>query len=316
MASAPQITAASSHHHTSHRQRQQQEEEFVRTWTPPTPQTSISSQVRAVVEETGLTSSQVQYVTDWYRHRHRRDITLKALLDECDKYQGGQKVFPEKVLHQNASSSSLSGGGGGGGGGGANPNTGSGVFATAAAASSLSQQPIRSRSSAIVDEVDGPPDSGFGGAENDDEPPDAADEQADSVPSVQTTSSVSTAATRSPPRRNGTGRGRSKEQSAAPPSARRTSASSMMDDDNAIRVDRMSPMERERWILKNVLLALQREREILDEARKCTSCKTRVRDITFLPCGHFTMCKTCSEPIYECPTCQRDILATAQTFLS
>jgi len=196
--------------------------------------------------------------------------------------------------------------------------TGSGIFATSAAAS-LSQQPIRSRSSATdsvgggYDVVDGPPDSGFGGAENDaDDDDDDDDEQADSVPSVQTTSSVFTA-TRSTPRRNGTGR--PKEQTSSP-SARRTSSASTMDDDNAIRVDRMSPMERERWILKNVLLALQREREILDEARKCTSCKTRVRDITFLPCGHFTMCKTCSEPIYECPTCQRDILATAQTFLS
>jgi len=79
---------------------------------------------------------------------------------------------------------------------------------------------------------------------------------------------------------------------------------------------KLPPAELEKWKLQQVLIALQKEHDELEAQRRCTQCRTRPRDITFLPCGHFTMCKTCSEPIYECPSCNKDILATAQTFLS
>lgn len=171
------------------------EAEFVRRWLGQ-PSTT-SSQVLAVAEDTGLMPLQVKYVKDWYQHRHRTDrIDLKVLLEECDKYRNGTKVFP-------------------------------------------------------------PFDGG--------------------VPSVQTTSSVA----------------------AAP----RTTVDVHL-------------TERDRLFVKNLQLAVEREREYLEQARRCTVCKTRKRDITCLPCRHFTMCKTCAGPIYECPTCEKDIRATAETYFT
>ena len=61
--------------------------------------------------------------------------------------------------------------------------------------------------------------------------------------------------------------------------------------------------------------ALEREHQLLKDTRTCASCVVRMREVTFLPCGHFLMCKTCAEPIYECPVCRKEILATAQTYL-
>ena len=75
-------------------------------------------------------------------------------------------------------------------------------------------------------------------------------------------------------------------------------------------------MADERQRVEQSLAALQKEHDILDNSRKCQMCKVRVRDVTFLPCGHFILCKVCAEPVYECPLCHSDILATAQTYLT
>jgi len=67
--------------------------------------------------------------------------------------------------------------------------------------------------------------------------------------------------------------------------------------------------------LEKELAMLQTELGFLETDRNCVECKVKVREIAFLPCGHFLMCKLCAEPVYKCPRCQKDVLATATTFL-
>ena len=247
------------------------QKDFISKWKPPRLESGFSSKVQAVVDDTRLTNVEVQFIFDFYKNRTGKDITLKILLDECEKYENGQQQFPERIRKFTP---------GGGNRGNQNRRRGGSGVDVSDGQPVTSPQASNSRTNEV--ETDVVPDSAL---------------------SEQSTSSVRSITS-----------GMSQVQITVGGSETRPAAAPPVADN--VRVSRMSPIEKERWLLQNRLLALQREHDILDMARKCNECKTRPRDITFLPCGHFTMCKTCSEPVYECPTCQKDILATAQTYLS
>ncbi|GFS01168.1 baculoviral IAP repeat-containing protein 3 [Elysia marginata] len=57
------------------------------------------------------------------------------------------------------------------------------------------------------------------------------------------------------------------------------------------------------------------ENKRLDSARHCGQCGVKPRDITFLPCGHVWACRACAGPLYICPCCNKNIIATVDTFL-
>uniref|UniRef100_A0AC35ERL0 RING-type domain-containing protein n=1 Tax=Panagrolaimus sp. PS1159 TaxID=55785 RepID=A0AC35ERL0_9BILA len=40
---------------------------------------------------------------------------------------------------------------------------------------------------------------------------------------------------------------------------------------------------------------------------KCEQCKTRPRDVLFLPCRHFFICEECSNDLRKCPYCDKVI---------
>ena len=61
--------------------------------------------------------------------------------------------------------------------------------------------------------------------------------------------------------------------------------------------------------------ALRSEHELLTQSTRCVSCKSRPREVTFLPCGHFCLCSTCSDTTTLCPICHREALAEVRTFL-
>ncbi|XP_059179000.1 baculoviral IAP repeat-containing protein 3-like [Physella acuta] len=64
------------------------------------------------------------------------------------------------------------------------------------------------------------------------------------------------------------------------------------------------------------LMAVKNENTILEGERKCLQCRRSPRGVTFLPCGHFTTCRECSVPMYVCSLCNKNILATVDTYLS
>ncbi|CAL1536905.1 unnamed protein product [Lymnaea stagnalis] len=68
--------------------------------------------------------------------------------------------------------------------------------------------------------------------------------------------------------------------------------------------------------LRDYLVAVERENELLEISRTCTLCKTNPRGVTFLPCGHFITCLECAGPIFVCSVCRKNILATVDTYLS
>ena len=112
--------------------------------------------------------------------------------------------------------------------------------------------------------------------------------------------------------------GNNEEPTGAQASAQAITATSLnkANENYYTRIMNLPAPELEKWKLQQKLTALQKENDYLGSKKHCTLCGYRERNITFLPCAHFTTCNTCSEPIYECPTCKRDILATAETFLS
>ncbi|CAL1542933.1 unnamed protein product [Lymnaea stagnalis] len=63
------------------------------------------------------------------------------------------------------------------------------------------------------------------------------------------------------------------------------------------------------------LLAVTNENKLLEDCKLCVKCHDKPRGITFLPCGHFTMCRECAGPTYICNLCQKSVLATVDTFL-
>ncbi|CAL1536907.1 unnamed protein product [Lymnaea stagnalis] len=68
--------------------------------------------------------------------------------------------------------------------------------------------------------------------------------------------------------------------------------------------------------IRECLYAVTGENKILESYRLCTVCRKSPRNITFLPCGHFTTCRECAGPIYVCGLCSKNVLATVDTFLS
>lgn len=65
--------------------------------------------------------------------------------------------------------------------------------------------------------------------------------------------------------------------------------------------------------------ALVTDNRRLKERKKCRACRKvdlSESGITFLPCGHFITCETCSELFDDCPACGKNIMATVRTFLS
>lgn len=77
---------------------------------------------------------------------------------------------------------------------------------------------------------------------------------------------------------------------------------------------RLSPAD-EVEHLKTCFRLVEREHVLLEKSRLCNLCLLRPRDVTFLPCGHFAACRSCAEPIYVCPCCNKSILATVDTYL-
>ncbi|CAL1542930.1 unnamed protein product [Lymnaea stagnalis] len=68
--------------------------------------------------------------------------------------------------------------------------------------------------------------------------------------------------------------------------------------------------------IMEALLAVTNENKLLEDCKLCVKCRDKPRGITFLPCGHFTMCRECAGPTYICSTCNKSVLATVDTFLS
>lgn len=65
-----------------------------------------------------------------------------------------------------------------------------------------------------------------------------------------------------------------------------------------------------------LLTVLQKEHENLQDIMLCMMCHTEKRNMTFLPCGDFISCASCSETVGCCPRCWRTIEGVVQTFLS
>jgi len=58
------------------------------------------------------------------------------------------------------------------------------------------------------------------------------------------------------------------------------------------------------------------ERDMLVDATTCVACKVNPREVTFLPCGHYSLCSSCSAKTCICPICQGKALAEVRTFLA
>uniref|UniRef100_A0A0B7A7I9 RING-type domain-containing protein n=1 Tax=Arion vulgaris TaxID=1028688 RepID=A0A0B7A7I9_9EUPU len=81
-------------------------------------------------------------------------------------------------------------------------------------------------------------------------------------------------------------------------------------------LERQSSPPEKGEVLTVCLKLVKAENELLEKSRMCSSCSLKPRDVTFLPCGHFATCRSCAEPIFTCPICNNNILATLNTYLS
>ncbi|KAI8792320.1 baculoviral IAP repeat-containing protein 2 isoform X1, partial [Biomphalaria glabrata] len=61
---------------------------------------------------------------------------------------------------------------------------------------------------------------------------------------------------------------------------------------------------------------LQRENEALKQQMKCKSCQTADVQDLFLPCGHMSTCKQCSNKFSQCPACGKRILGTVNVYFA
>ncbi|KAK0064340.1 baculoviral IAP repeat-containing protein 2-like isoform X1 [Biomphalaria pfeifferi] len=61
---------------------------------------------------------------------------------------------------------------------------------------------------------------------------------------------------------------------------------------------------------------LQRENETLKQQMKCKSCHTADVQDLFLPCGHMSTCKQCSNKFSQCPACGKRILGTVNVYFA
>ncbi|KAK7088779.1 hypothetical protein V1264_022656 [Littorina saxatilis] len=71
--------------------------------------------------------------------------------------------------------------------------------------------------------------------------------------------------------------------------------------------------------LRRRVQVLAAENRKLKDRKVCRACQKvdlAESGITFLPCGHFITCETCSEMFDDCPACGKNIMGTVRTFLS
>ncbi|XP_076434930.1 uncharacterized protein LOC143274857 isoform X2 [Babylonia areolata] len=71
--------------------------------------------------------------------------------------------------------------------------------------------------------------------------------------------------------------------------------------------------------LKDRVKKLAKENHRLKQRKMCRACRKvdlATSGVTFLPCGHFITCETCSEKFDDCPACGKSIMGTVRTFLS
>ncbi|XP_059178996.1 uncharacterized PPE family protein PPE12-like [Physella acuta] len=68
--------------------------------------------------------------------------------------------------------------------------------------------------------------------------------------------------------------------------------------------------------LERRFMAVKNENNLLEKNMRCVHCGQNPRGVTFLPCGHFITCKSCSGPVHACNLCNKNILATVDTYLS
>ncbi|KAK0064341.1 baculoviral IAP repeat-containing protein 2-like isoform X1 [Biomphalaria pfeifferi] len=61
---------------------------------------------------------------------------------------------------------------------------------------------------------------------------------------------------------------------------------------------------------------LRRENEALKQQMKCKSCQTADVQDLFLPCGHMSTCKQCSNKFSQCPACGKRILGTVNVYFA
>ncbi|KAI8792317.1 RING finger protein B, partial [Biomphalaria glabrata] len=61
---------------------------------------------------------------------------------------------------------------------------------------------------------------------------------------------------------------------------------------------------------------LQRENETLKQQMKCKSCQTADVQDLFVPCGHMSTCKQCSNKFSQCPACGKRILGTVNVYFA
>ncbi|KAL8609332.1 hypothetical protein ACOMHN_048888 [Nucella lapillus] len=76
---------------------------------------------------------------------------------------------------------------------------------------------------------------------------------------------------------------------------------------------------KDRAQLKEKVKQLAEENHKLKKRKMCRACRKvdlASSGITFLPCGHFITCETCSEKFDDCPACSRSIMGTVRTYLS
>jgi hypothetical protein len=47
--------------------------------------------------------------------------------------------------------------------------------------------------------------------------------------------------------------------------------------------------------------------------KECTMCDQRLRDMIYMPCGHFVACRVCAEEwaarVNTCPICRKDVVS-------
>ena len=62
--------------------------------------------------------------------------------------------------------------------------------------------------------------------------------------------------------------------------------------------------------------SLEDENRELKHKMVCKACMEKNVEVTFLPCGHFVVCESCSKKIKKCPICRKCIRGYLKTYLS
>ena len=67
--------------------------------------------------------------------------------------------------------------------------------------------------------------------------------------------------------------------------------------------------------LRCIAWLMERENELLINRLNCVQCKIRSRGVTFVPCGHYSLCAICSKDIYICPLCKKTAYAEIKSII-